>query len=49
LPLGFVLLDRRGLDRDHHFASRWRTHVRDIDGFDDLVRIAERLDLVSLV
>ena len=40
-----VLIDRRGLERDHHFAGRWRTDVGDIDGFGDLGRIAERLDL----
>jgi hypothetical protein len=40
-----VLIDRRGLERDHHLAGRWRTDLGDIDGFDDLYRIAERLDL----
>jgi len=40
-----VLIDRRGLDHDHHFGGRWRTDVGDIDGFDDLDRIAEHLDL----
>jgi len=40
-----VLIDRLGLKCDHSFAGRWHTDVGDIDGFDDLGRIAERLDL----
>jgi len=40
-----VLIDRRGLQCDHHFASPWRTDVGDIDDFENLGRIAECFDL----
>src|SRR5712691_1831751 len=43
-----VLIDQRGLERAHHFAGRWRTDVGYIDGFEDLGRIAKRLDLDCL-
>jgi AraC-like DNA-binding protein len=37
-----ALVDRRGLDRDHHFAGGWRTDVGEMDDLDDLGRTAER-------
>ena len=40
-----ILIDRRGRERDHHFAGRWRTDIGYIDGFEDLGRIAARPDL----
>jgi hypothetical protein len=40
-----VLIDRRGLERDHHVAGRWRTDGGSIDGGENLGRMAERLDL----
>src|SRR4029453_16970411 len=40
-----VLIDRRGLDCDYHFADRWRADVENINEFGGLARIAERLDL----
>jgi hypothetical protein len=43
-----VLIDRRGLNRDHHFAGRRRANVGDIDESDDFGRITERLDLDCL-
>jgi hypothetical protein len=40
-----ILIDRRGLDRDHHLAGRWRPDAGDIDDFGDLGWTAERLYL----
>ena len=40
-----VLIDRRGLERDHHFVCRWGPDVGDVDRLDDLDGIAECVDL----
>jgi hypothetical protein len=43
-----VLVDRRGLDRNHHFAYSWRTDVRDIDDLQHVGRLAKSRDLNCL-
>ena len=40
-----VLIDRRGLERNHHFAGRRCRDVGDVDRLDDLNGIPECLDL----
>src|SRR5215469_12398762 len=43
-----VLVYRRRFDRNHDFAGRRGANLGDIEGFGDLCRIAERLDLNCL-
>src|ERR1700758_4816823 len=42
-----VLVDRRGLDRNHLFARSWRADVRDIGGLQHVGRLAKSRDLNS--